>query len=285
MKFRNNFIKVLRLVIFVSLLISPIISVYADTINMENIGNTDATIKGINYKIEGNNILLSSNANVELSGNAKNYNIVVTENSKDVTIILNNYTSTEIDGGYNNSNKIELKEGSSATVTLIGVNNLLAGNESSAIRVPVNTALIINGEGTLIAGINNGNSSASSAVIGSQYSNPFGSITINSGNITTHYSGVGDTTGIGSGDYYTGAEMSGVITLNGGSIHTDVLGSNSDSDKVFLEGNGNAVVYADDIPLNSNQFNGIIMQNISFAYKTTSYAGENSKELRPPGNI
>lgn len=146
----------------------------------------------------------------------------------------------------------------------MGDNRLIAGPEGSAIRVPKNTSLVIDGVGTLNAEVRNGGSGASCAVIGGKYSDPFGDITINGGNIYTHYSGGGNTTGIGSGNdggnpnARPTEEMSGSITLNGGNIHTDVLGSSRDKDKVHLKGNGNATVYTDRLDIDSNEFNGIV---------------------------
>ena len=263
MKIKNNLRKFLGLFVLVLLMI-PIANVTANANTADPIDNTEATIKGNNYEIdtESKQIILSSSAKVELSGDASDYRIVVSENALDVSIILNNYTSNAINGGWNSSNVIELKDGSSVTLTLIGVNNLYAGRESSAIRVPINTSLVIDGDGTLNANVDNDSSTASSAVIGSSYNYPFGNITINGGNINTNYTGGGRNTGIGSGAWHFEAEMSGTITLNGGNIHTDVLGSTTDNDNVFLEGNGSATVYTNELALNYDEFNGIIFNAV-----------------------
>ena len=259
MNIKNNLKKFLVILVLV-LLIIPIVIVNA---NAESIGDTEATIIGNNYEIknESNQIILSSGSKVELTGNAGKYKIVVEENAVNVSIILNNYTANAIDEGWNSSNVIELKDGSSATITLIGENNLSAGRESSAIRVPINTSLVIDGEGTLNASVNNMNAGASSAVIGSSYNNPFGNITINSGNIYTKFTGGGANTGIGSGFWTYSVEMSGTIAINGGNIHTEVLGSLTDSEKVSLKGNGSAIVYSDNLQLKYDEFNGIIFDS------------------------
>lgn len=255
MKAKNIFKKTLILFIL-GLLIVPKININADINNKTIIGNTTATISGTNYEIneDDKQIILTSDAKIELTGNASDYKIIIKENAKDVSITLNNYTA--ITGGW--ANTIELRDGSSATVILVGENTLQAGQEASAIRVPENTSLVIDGEGTLKAKVDNAGSIASSAVIGSQYNRPFGDIIINNGNIYTYYTGNGQTTGIGAGVWHNSVEMSGTITLNGGNINTDVLGSLIDSDQVYLEGNGSAVVYADNIVLNDDEFSGII---------------------------
>ncbi len=255
MKVKNIF-KTTLILFILGLLLVPKININADTNDVKSVGDTTATISGTNYEIneKDKQIILTSDAIVELTGDAGNYKIIIEENAKDVSITLNNYTA--ITGGW--ANTIELCNGSSATVTLVGENTLQAGQEASAIRVPENTSLVIDGEGTLKAKVDNAGSIASSAVIGSQYNHPFGDITINNGNIYTYYTGNGQTTGIGAGVWHDSVEMSGTITLNGGNINTDVLGSLINSDKVYLEGNGSAVVYADNIVLNDDEFNGII---------------------------
>ncbi len=239
----------------------PVINVNAA--DAVNIGNTSATIKGINYRIDEQEkiIYLSSNAIVELTGNAEDYRVATEENAKNVSVTLNNYQAS-INRGWN-INTIELKNGSSVRLTLVGTNKLSAGPEASAIRVPKNTSLVIDGIGTLYAEVDNGGSGACSAVIGSQYHNPFGDITINGGNIYTSHT-MGFKAGIGAGDgrgYDVNIEeMSGTITLNGGNIHTELLGSVTNKDKVSLQGNGNAVLYTDELDINSNGFNGIVFE-------------------------
>ncbi len=251
------------LVLFIlGILLIPIINVSAE--DAVNIGNTSATIKGTGYTIdEGQKIIyLDSNASVELSGNANNYGIVVKENATNVSITLNDYTADTYAGGWKDT--IGLLSGSSAKLILIGENHLKAGQEASAIRVPQNTSLEIDGNGTLYAEVDNVGSTSFSAVIGSQYNHPFGNITINGGNIHTSYksSNGSGPSGIGSGWDPQKREMSGTITLNGGNIYTDVLGSatgnDEDKGKVFLKGNGNATVYTDRLDIDSNDFNGIV---------------------------
>ena len=177
----KNILKKTLVLFVLGILLIPIINVNAE--DAINIGNTSATIKGTGYTIdEGQKLIyLDSNASVELSGNANNYGIVVKENAKNVSIILNYYTANTQVGGWKNT--IELQDGSSVRLTLVGENNLTAGQEASVIRVPKNTSLVIDGNGTLNATLNNGGSEASSAIIGAKYDDPFGDITINSGNI------------------------------------------------------------------------------------------------------
>ncbi len=250
---------IIFLIIFVfTLLMSKEVVLASDT--PRTLDGTSATIEGTNYEIdvETHTIFLNTGAEVELTGDAEDYKIVAVEDAKDVVITLNNYTAMTIDDGFNNSNKIELKPGSVVTLNLVGENNLRGGRESSAIRVPKDTSLTINGNGILNAQVRNSGSNASSAVIGSQYSTPFGDIIINVGKINTSFTGSGVHTGIGAGDYDRGEEMSGTITLNGGEIHTDLLGSSSDQGKVSVEGNGGAIVYTDQVLAKDDNFNGVI---------------------------
>lgn len=258
-KSRKSFFLLILLMILI-----PIINVKADETDFSSIASTDALIKGSNYEIsyEDNKIILSDNANVELKGDAKNFRIIVNENAK-VTITLNNYKASSPEDSWNIS-PFELQTGSNVNLTLIENNTLIAGREASAIRVPENTSLEINGDGTLHAEINNHWVGCNGAVIGSAYNSAFGHITINSGNIYTYYTGSYNS-GIGNGYCYDEVnkpiKTEGTITLNGGNIHTNVLGSNMrDSSQVVLEGNGNAIVYteSDMGNLNSEKFNGIV---------------------------
>ncbi len=254
------------LLTFIMLLI-PIINVKADENDFNNITGTDALIKGTNYEIsyEDNKIILSNNANVELRGDAQKYRIIINENAN-VTITLNNYKADTTEGGWKNT--IDLQDGSSVILNLIGENTLKAGQESSTIKVPKNTSLEINGDGSLFASVDNSGSVCLGAVIGSIYNYPFGNIVINGGNIYTSYDGK-YSSGIGNG--YCSKEHEppvytpeGTITLNGGNIHTDVLGyaitDSEEQSQVVLEGNGNAIVYteSDMRNLNAEGFNGII---------------------------
>lgn len=242
-------------VVICGLVILTTVSVQAKE-NTESIGTTAATIKGNNYVIdnESKTITVNSNANIEVSGAAEDYKLVVETNAKNVKITLNNYTA--ITGGW--ADTIGLKENSEAEIILVGQNTLQAGNEASAIRVPEGTTLTISGEGTLSAKISNGTSAASSAVIGSAYNYPFGNIIINSGTIYTSYTGGGPTTGIGSGYWYPDVECKGTITLNGGTIHTDVIGNPVDKTNLFFKGSNKAVVYTTIINADQSEFNGII---------------------------
>ncbi len=255
--------KHLFLLILVMLLI-PVINVKADENDFSIITGTDARVKGSNYEINytDNTIILSDNANVELTGDAKDFKIIVNENAK-VTITLNNYKASSPEGTWNAS-PFELKTESDVNLILIENNTLIGGPEASAIRVPENSSLEINGDGTLNATVNNQGSGCYSAIIGGDYNSAFGHITINSGNIYTYYNGSGNS-GIGNGycsnENDKPVKTEGTITLNGGNIHTDVLGSSRrDSNKVVLNGNGKAIVYTEtDLnDLNSEGFNGII---------------------------
>lgn len=243
-------------VVICGLLVLTTVNVQAKENMTESIGTTSATIKGNNYVIdnESKTITVTSNANIEVSGNAEDYKLVVDNNAKNVKITKNNYTA--ITGGW--ADTIGLKENSEAEIILVGQNTLQVGNEASAIRVPEGTTLTISGEGTLSAKISNGNSAASSAVIGSAYNYPFGDIIINSGTIYTSYTGGGQITGIGSGYWYFDVECKGTITLNGGVIHTDVIGNPAGKTNIFLKGSNKAVVYVNQINANQSEFNGII---------------------------
>ena len=266
-KIRKNFI-----ILFILILLIPVIKVKA----LEDflpIDDTTAKIKGNNYTIdeERNVITLTSNAQVELTGNANYYKIIIDTDAQNVSITLNNFTTSSPEGSYNYS-PFELKTGSDVSLTLIGENTLKAGQEASAIRVPENTSLEINGKGTLYAESYNQGSSCFGGVIGGEYNQPFGNITINSGNIYTNYytsSGKSFDSGIGNGycSEHFGQPIyppKGTITLNGGHIHTGVLGyvitDSEEKGEVVLKGNGSAIVYAENNidNLNSEEFNGII---------------------------
>ena len=261
MNIKNNLKRLLVLFVFVFLMI-PIVNVIADENVVETIQDAEASIKGTGYTIDTTNkkIILSSGAKVELTGTTEDYNIIVEEYALDVHITLNNYSGEDL-SGWNSSHIIELRNGSSVTLTLVGNNYLCSGAEASAIRVPQNTSLVIDGEGSLHAEVENNDCACASAVIGSAYNYSFGNITINSGNIYTHISG-GHQTGIGSGRYYDdNFDIEGTITLNGGNIHTQALGSRTNSGKVILAGNGNATVYSDNFLLKDDEFNGIVFSS------------------------
>lgn len=247
--------KLLLTLIIAVMIFIPFIRVNAA--EEEAIGTTSATIKGTNYEIDTDNkkVILDSNANVELSGNAEEYFIDVKENATNVTITLNNYSATT--GGWVNA--INLNNKSSIKVVLVGDNTLESGQEASAIRVPEGTSLVIEGTGKLTAKVSNSSSAASSAVIGSQYDLDCGDITINSGTIVTQYSGGGTASGIGTGDWtFNTGDIEGNITINGGNITTKVLGSATGAGVMNIAGSGSAIIYTETLAGIITDYNGII---------------------------
>ena len=74
---------------------------FVRAVDPETIGTTSATIKGTGYEIKEKTIELSSDADVELSGEVGDYAVNVKENASNVVITLNNYTA--VNGGWVNS--------------------------------------------------------------------------------------------------------------------------------------------------------------------------------------
>lgn len=208
---------------------------------------------------EMTDLVLRSGAHVTLSGNGSKFNIFVEENARDVVITLDGFTTDRpTEGAWGRRNGIVLRDGSSATIMLVGDNTIRAGWESSAIQVRETASLTIDGEGTLNASINNGGNAAYCAVIGSRYSEPCGDITINGGTINAE-SRSSSAAAIGTASW-NGAEGScGTIALNGGVINANAIGGATRSDAV-VTGNGKAVVHTDTSRLkaNTDAFNGII---------------------------
>ena len=204
-------------------------------------------------------LVIHSGTQVTLSGNGSKFNVFVAENAQNVTITLDDFTTdrpTENIWGHRNG--IVLRDGSSATVTLVGDNTIRAGWESAAIQVRETTSLTIDGDGVLNASINNGGNGACCAVIGGHFGEACGNITINGGTINAQ-SAFSSATAIGTAEY-NGAEGScGTIALNGGTINANAIGGVRRSDAVVI-GSGQAVVTTDLNRLRADVsgFNGII---------------------------
>lgn len=203
-------------------------------------------------------LVFRSGAHVTLSGNGSKFNIFVEENARDVVITLNSFTTDRPpEGAWGRRNGIVLRDGSSATITLVGDNTIRAGWENCAIQVRETASLTIDGEGTLNASINNGGNAAYCAVIGGHFGESCGDITINGGTINAE-SRSSSAAAIGTASW-NGEGSCGTIALNGGVINANAIGGATRSDAV-VTGNGKAVVHTDTSRLKANTggFNGII---------------------------
>ena len=261
---KKNLKRVFNFIVAVMIL-TPFISVSAK--GGTTFGTKGATISGTNYEIvvASKKIVLSSNANVTLSGDAEDYYIDVKENAKNVTITLSDYTA--VTGGWVNA--INLNTGSSVKVILVGDNTLRSGDEASAIRVPAGSALIIDGTGKLNASIYSDGASASGAVIGSAYDLDCGDITINGGTIKTEYEGYGLPTGIGNGDWdFQDEDAKGNIVINGGVIDTYIIGSPEGGNNYNVSGSGSAIIYTHDQNGDFSKFNGLIYNDNDLTFRT-----------------
>ena len=154
------------------------------------------------YQVQDGTVTLKDGANVTLSGDGSKYTILVPENVKNVTITLDGYTGNRDKEDWF-KNAVELQSGASATLVLADgtVNSLQGGREASAIRVPQGASLTIMGNGTLNASINNSGSAAYCAVIGSQYTLPYGDIRILGGTINITGSQEGRNAAIGTASW------------------------------------------------------------------------------------
>lgn len=203
-------------------------------------------------------LVIHSGAQITLSGDGGKFNIFVAENAQNVTITLDDFTTDRpTENVWGHRNGIVLRDGSSATITLVGDNTIRAGWESAAIQVRETASLTIDGEGTLNASINNGSNAACCAVIGSHYGEACGNITINSGTINAQ-SGSSNAAAIGTASW-KGEGSCGAITLNGGTINANAIGGISRSDAV-VTGSGRAVLNTDTSRLkaDTSAFNGIL---------------------------
>lgn len=211
---------------------------------------------------EGSEILdlvIHSGARVTLSGNGSNFNVFVEENAQDVVITLDGFsTDRPAEGAWGRRNGIVLRDGSSATITLVGTNSIRAGWESCAIQVCETASLTIDGEGTLNASINNGGNAACCAVIGSRYTQSCGDITINGGTINAQ-SGSSGAAAIGTALWQGNEGTCGTIALNGGVINANAIGGVGRSD-VVVTGSGRAVVTTDPkrLKADASGFNGVL---------------------------
>ncbi len=203
-------------------------------------------------------LLIHSGAQITLSGDGGKFNIFVAENAQNVTITLDDFTTDRpTENVWGHRNGIVLRDGSSATVTLVGDNTIRAGWESAAIQVRETASLTIDGEGTLNASINNGTNGACCAVIGGHFGEACGNITINGGTINAQ-SGSSDAAAIGTASW-KGEGSCGAIALNGGTINANAIGGIGRSDAV-VTGSGRAVVTTDlnRLKADVSGFNGVI---------------------------
>ena len=149
---------------------------------------------------------------------------------------------------------IELKNGATLHLVLVGDNTLTGGWEGSGIRVNEGTSLTISGDGILRAGYQQGGNAAYGAAIGGYCNSNFGTITINGGTI---YATGGGGASIGSGSLYGSSNtMAGTIVLNGGTIYADLIG-NARSSGAVLKGSG-AKVYCNSIQADTTGLNEIV---------------------------
>lgn len=175
-------------------------------------------------------ITLQTGADVTLAGNGSGYSILVLSDATDVTIRLNGLKMDYAGNSGYGAHPIALESGAEATVVLNdGTTNELAGNnEASAIRVPQGSSLTITGSGTLNAWLNNGNAATGSAVIGSQYSQPYGSIYIFGGTINADPKGYSNAAGIGTAydnfNYVDESTEPGMIVIRNAVVNTPRIG-------------------------------------------------------------
>ena len=175
-------------------------------------------------------ITLKTGADVTFAGNGSGYGILVPSDATDVTIRLNGLKMDYAGNSGYGAHPIALESGAEATVVLNdGTTNELAGNnEASAIRVPQGSSLTITGSGTLNAWLNNGNAATGSAVIGSQYSQPYGSIYIFGGTINADPKGYSNAAGIGTAydnfNYVDESTEPGMIVIRNAVVNTPRIG-------------------------------------------------------------
>ncbi|MDD7403880.1 MAG: hypothetical protein SO170_09005 [Butyribacter sp.] len=248
-----------------------------------SISFADATIKmnsesKIRLDLTEKNVRIDSGC-VTLSGDASSYGFSIPENSQEITITLNNFINEFIERGYCNAIDI----GANSKLNLIlkdgTVNKLYGGPEASAIRVPESASLTIEGNGKLEAGINNGTCAAYCAVIGSQYMQNYGDITINGGELYIENPNPNMGTAIGTATWYSEETMTmvegtsnGTITINGGEVHANKIGGAMTAEYSVLKGNG-GIVYTDVLNADTTEYSGIIMetgQELEFSW-TDSY--------------
>lgn len=177
------------------------------------------------YTIVDNVITFLDGAEVTLSGDGSNYVLVVADGAE-VTITLNGFTCSRA-GTW--SSAVTLEGSASATIVLADgtVNNITGGQECSAIRVPQDASLTIIGSGTLNASVSNSGSMAFSAVIGSQYAQSYGNISILGGTIHMSISGSSQAKKASLGTTrWLGAEGTdnGTIIIANATVSCDVIG-------------------------------------------------------------
>ena len=175
--------------------------------------NTQITITG-NYLSDSNStvdaIYVSQAANIKMD----NVNISVN---------ASNRSAFNIDNG-------------SVTLELIGENILKSGSGAAGLRVPAESTLTINGNGSLTSTGNSGG-----AGIGGNSTEACGAVTINGGMITTQSDS--NAMGIGSG---SGSSNGGKLTINGDAIvFASSLSDNSPKTKGILFNGNIGMMYGD----------------------------------------
>ena len=202
------------------------------------------------YTVAGTTVTFHDGAVATLSGSTiyfsyggevtSGYSILIEENAT-VALTLNNFT---VDRTGSWSNAIELKTGASLALTLNDgtTNNIIGGQESSAIRVPEGASLTITGTGTLNASVANSTSMAGCAVIGSQYNNPNGNIRILDATVNISFSsGAGniqDKAAIGTTYWSADATGNGLIVIENATVNSSGLrigGRSSSQSNVIVD--------------------------------------------------
>ena len=205
--------------------------------------------------------------NIELSGNGVGYAFKVMENCQNVDITLNNFQD---DSSFGWINTFEVCDGGKLNLHLAKdtKNVIYCGSESSAIRVNKTASLVIDGKGKLTAGIHNGSCSAYSAVIGSQYTCSYGNITINDGIIYADSPNPYLAAAIGTANYYdsdkgayTEGTDNGIIAINGGEVHANIIGGIESAGNAVLQGTGGAIIYTDKINANISEYKGVTVNS------------------------
>lgn len=205
-------------------------------------------------------LILLPGAQITLSGDGSKFNIFVAENAQNVSITLDNFTTTRpTQNIWGHRSGIFLRERSAAVITLVGTNSIRAGWESSAIRVCGTASLTIDGDGVLNASIDNGSNGALAAVIGGHFYERCGDITINGGTINAQTKSPYTAAAIGAASRNNLGGGCGTIALNGGVINANAIGGVGNSSAV-VTGSGGAVVNTDLFWLkgDTSGFNGII---------------------------
>ena len=227
---------------------------YTLELNLDEVnGNIEITTDSVKY---GASAMNNHVDRVELTGSTDNP--VIIDGTK-VNLVLNGANIIR-PGSYDSdqSSAIVLKNGANVTLTLADrtENKVCGALEGCGIEVPEGCTLTIDGLGKLEASYQKTGNAAIGAAIGGTYNSPFGTITINGGDITA----TGSKNSIGSGNRYqsTMPEMPGKIVLNGGTVHADRIGNPDGITGAVVTGDGNCTVYCDTINANMSGYNGIV---------------------------